>query len=335
MALTRRRVTLKDIAQKTGYAINTVSKALRDAPDLSAETKQVICRVADEMGYIANSSANSLRSGHSHTLALIVADITNPLFAITAKEIETEAREAGCTLLVMNTDEDPENEIKAVRSAIGRGVDGVMLFQTEQTRESTQLLERAGVPCVLMHRASEDQQTDAVMIDEESGGYLAGKRLVERGCKKPVMLAAPNHISSSRLRQAGFMRAMEEAGMLNHCGVVHLENVLGSSESVVRTLFSSAQKPDGIFCFSDIIAFETACILQAMGFLPGRDVALIGFDNIQSKLAIPFGLTTIAVHKTAMAQAVMRLLMRRISGDYENHPERIVMPVHFIERTSV
>ena len=336
MSLPRRRVTLKDIAQKTGYAVNTVSKALRNAPDPAADTKKSICRIADEMGYIANSSANSLRSGLSHTLALIVADITNPLFAITAKEIETAAREVNCTLLVMNTDEDPENEIKAVRSAIGRGVDGVMLFQTEKTRESVELLERAGVPCVLIYRASDDQRADAVMIDEVQGGYLAGKRLVERGCKKMVMLAVPSHISSSRLRQEGFMRAMTEAGIgPEGCGVVHLDNVLGSCESVLEELFSKDEKPDGIFCFSDIMAFETACILRRMGLEIGKDVSLIGFDNVQSKLAIPFGLTTVAVHKTAMAQEVMKLLLRRISGDYEGHPQRMVMPVHFVERDSV
>lgn len=336
MAQPRRRVTLKDIAQKTGYAVNTISKALRDAPDLAADTKQSIRRIADEMGYIANSSANSLRSGQSHTLALVVADITNPLFAITAKEIETAAREMDYTLLVMNTDEDPDNEIKAVRSAIARGVDGVMLFQTEKTRESAELLERAGVPCVLMYRASDDQQADAVMIDDVQGGYLAGRRLVERGCKKMVMLTAPSYISSSRLRQEGFMRAMNEAGVsAAACGVVHLDTVLGSCESVVRTLFSGETKPDGIFCFSDIMAFETACVLQDMGLTIGKDVALIGFDHIQSRLALPFGLSTIAVHKTAMAQEVMKLLLRRISGDHEDYPCRMVMPVHFIDRGSV
>lgn len=335
MALARRRVTLKDIALKTGFAVNTVSKALRDAADLAEETKKTIRMTADEMGYIVNSSAHSLRSGLSHTLALIVADITNPLFAITAKEIESAARENDYTLLVMNTDEDPENEIKAVRSAIGRGVDGVMLFQTEKTRESVALLERAGVPCVLIYRASDDQQTDAVMIDEVHGGYLAGKRLVERGCKKMVMLAAPSYISSSRLRQEGFMRAMNEAGIAaDSCGVVHLDSTLSGCEQVVRDLFSGTAKPDGIFCFSDMIAFEAASVIMDMGFEPGKDVALIGFDHIQSKLSIPFPLATIAVHKTAMANEVMKLLLRRISGDYEGHPQRMVMPVHYIDHHS-
>lgn len=335
MTPNKRRVTLKDIAQKTGYAVNTVSKALRDAPDLAADTKQAICRVADEMGYIANSSANSLRSGRSHVLALIVADITNPLFAITAKELETAARELDYTLLVMNTDEEPENEIKAVRSAIGRGVDGVMLFQTEKTGESLELLQRAGVPCVLMHRVSEGQQADAVLMDEELGGYLAGRALIERGCEKMVMLTVPSFISSSQQREKGFMRAMHEAGVSGaRCGVVHLDSVLDGCENAVRTMFSGPERPDGIFCFSDITAFETACVLREMGLKAGEDVALIGFDNIQSKLNIPFGLTTISVHKTAQAHAALRLLMRRISGDWENYPEHVKLPVHFVKRES-
>lgn len=335
MTPSKRRVTLKDIARATGYAVNTVSKALRDAPDLSADTKQTICQVADEMGYIVNSSANSLRSGHSRVLALIVADITNPLFAITAKEVETAARESGYMLLVMNTDEDPENEINAVRSAIGRGVDGVMLFQTEKTDESIDLLQRAGVPCVLMYRVSDGQQADAVTIDEEQGGYLAGSALIAHGCRKMAMLTVPTYISSSRLRQEGFMRAMREAGIdASRCGAAHLDNVLGSWEKAVRAMFSGAEKPDGVFCFSDIAAFETACVLQDMGLKPGEDVAIIGFDNIQSRLAIPFGLTTISVHKSALAHAALRLLLRRVSGDWENYPERVTLPVHFVKRNS-
>ena len=161
-----KRVTLKDIAGQTGYAVNTVSKALRDAPDLAADTKMRIRAAADEMGYIVNNAANSLRSGKTRTIALIVADITNPLFAIFAKEVEAVARVANYTVFMMNTDEHPLREDEAVRAAIEKNADGVLLFQTQRSGGALTRLKSAGIPYVLLCRAEDDPQADAVMIDE-------------------------------------------------------------------------------------------------------------------------------------------------------------------------
>lgn len=329
------RVTLKDIAQRTGYAINTVSKAIRNAPDLADETKQAICKIADEMGYITNDSANSLRCGLTMTLALIVADITNPLFAIIEKEIEEDARKKGYMVLVINTNENPENEIKAVRAVIGKNVDGVMLFQTQISNVGAELLEKAGIPYVLLYRINDNQECDAILIDEENGGYLAGRRLIDSGRKQIAMLTVPAYISSSRLRAKGFIRAMHESGIDDNYRVIHLNSAMESCEKIVRELFSSNNKPDGIFCFSDVMAFEVACILRDMGIRVPEDVSLVGFDNIQSKLSIPFRLTTIAVHKSELAHNAVSILLKRISNQYDDYPLKKVIPVQLIERGSV
>ena len=329
------RVTLKDIAQRTGYAINTVSKAIRNAPDLAEETKLAIRKIADEMGYITNDSANSLRCGLTMTLALIVADITNPLFAIIEKEIEENARNKGYMVLVINTNEDSENEIKAVRAAIGKNVDGVMLFQTQINNVSAELLEKAGIPYVFLYRINDNQECDAILIDEENGGYLAGHRLIEGGRKRLAMLTVPSYISSSRLRANGFVRAMYEAGMDDHYRVIHLDSAMESCERVVRELFADGNKPDGIFCFSDVMAFEAACVLRDIGLRIPEDVSLVGFDNIQSKLSIPFRLTTIAVHKSELAYDAVSVLLKRISNLYDDYPLKKVIPVHLIERGGV
>lgn len=335
MRTIRRRVTLKDIALETGFAINTVSKALRDAPDLAEATKKQIKRVADGMGYIVNSSANSLRSGLTRTLALVVADITNPLFAIIAKEIETAAQNNQYTVIMMNTEENEAREERAVRAAIEKNVDGVLLFQTQLNRRAVSRLDDVGIPCVLIHRIFEDQKMDAVCIDEFRGGYLAGKRLLDRGRTHIVMLNAPMYISSSQQRQAGFEHAMAEAGMADNCRIAHLDSALGGCQEILTALFQSPSKPDGLFCFSDMLAFESINCLHEMGLRVPEDVSVIGFDNIQSKLCIPFPLTTISVFKSELARAAVALILRRIQGDYADFPERTVLPVELTERGSV
>ena len=115
-----KKVTLSDIAHETGYSVNTVSHALHDKSDISEETKEIIRQTAKNLGYIGNSSARSLRSGKSKSIAFIVSDISNPYFSIRIKEIENWLRGTGYTVFVLNTDEDEETEkkIEDIRTAI-------------------------------------------------------------------------------------------------------------------------------------------------------------------------------------------------------------------------
>lgn len=335
MRTNKKRVTQKDIAQETGYATITVSKALRDAPDLAEETKRHIQRVADSMGYVINSSAISLKSGFSHTIALIVADITNPLFAIIAKAIEVVAQRMQYTVIVVNTEENEENERRAVRTAIEKNVDGVLLFQTQQSHDAADRLEAAGIPFVLLHRTFDDQAWDAVCIDEAGGGTLAGKRLLDRGCRRLVMLNAPYYISSARERQLGFEKAMAEAGGSVTYTVKYLDSALGGCRELLTPLFTSAEAPQGLFCFSDMLAFEAICVLHDLGLQVPKDVAVIGFDNIQAKLKIPFRLTTISMDIADLAESAVTLLLRRVQGDDADFPQRITLPVQLVDRASV
>ena len=130
------RITLREVAQETGFSVNTISKALRDAPDLSAQTKRLIQDAAKRLGYVANNMASALRSGHSNVLALIISDISNPFFGILCKEIEQQAARHGLTVIVFNTEEDPEKEDRAIRTALSQSVDGFLLVPSRNGEET-------------------------------------------------------------------------------------------------------------------------------------------------------------------------------------------------------
>ena len=135
------RVTLKDIARKTGFAVITVSKALHNHSDLSKKTCAYIQQVAREMGYIRNASASSLRSGVTNTLALIIGDITNPLFSIVAKQLESHARKHGYAVVIMNTDEMEDREMRAIDASIAMNVDGILLFPCQKSDASVRKIQ--------------------------------------------------------------------------------------------------------------------------------------------------------------------------------------------------
>lgn len=324
------RVTMKEIARETGFSVNTVSKALRDAPDLSVQTKRMIRDVAKRLGYVANNMASALRSGYSSVLALIVGDISNPFFGILCKEIEQQAARHNYTVIVFNTEEDPEKEDRAIRTALSQNVDGVLLAPSQNGAQAVRLLQAYGKPCVLIGRYFTDRVADAVLYDDENGGYLAGKHLLECGCRNLLMINAP-HNSSAENRAKGFARAMTEVpGAKSR--MLTVESPLGGVPSALRSAYE--QEPfDGIFAYSDLFAMKAVWVLDEMGLEPGA-VKIVGFDDIQSRLSLSKPLTTIGAGKAAFGQALVELLMKRISGDMSDFPVQQVLPTTLVVRKS-
>ncbi|MBQ3135814.1 MAG: LacI family DNA-binding transcriptional regulator [Oscillospiraceae bacterium] len=324
------RVTMKEIARETGFSVNTVSKALRDAPDLSGQTKRMIRDVAKRLGYVANNMASALRSGYSSVLALIVGDISNPFFGILCKEIEQQAARHNYTVIVFNTEEDPEKEDRAVRTALSQNVDGVLLAPSQNGAQAVRLLQAYGKPCVLIGRYFADRAADAVLYDDENGGYLAGKHLLECGCRNLLMINAP-HNSSAENRAKGFARAMTEVpGAKSR--MLTVESPLGGVPSALRQAYEQ-ETIDGIFAYSDLFAMKAIWTLDEMGVEPGT-VRIVGFDDIQSRLSLSMPLTTIGAGKAAFGQALVELLMKRISGDMSDFPVQQVLPTKLVVRKS-
>ena len=324
------RVTMKEIARETGFSVNTVSKALRDADDLSVQTKRMIRDAAKRLGYVANNMASALRSGYSNVLALIVADISNPFFGILCKEIEQQAARHNYTVIVFNTEEDPEKEDRAIRTALSQNVDGVLLAPSQNGAEAVRQLQAYGKPCVLIGRYFVDRDADAVLYDDENGGYLAGKHLLECGCRNLLMINAP-HNSSAENRAKGFARAMTEVpGAKSR--MLTVESPLGGVPAALRLAYDQEQF-DGIFAYSDLFAMKAIWVLDEMGVEPGT-VKIVGFDDIQSRLSLSMPLTTIGAGKAAFGQALVDLLMKRISGDMSDFPTQQVLPTKLVVRKS-
>ena len=323
-------VTLRELAQKTGFSINTVSKALRDMPDISQQTKDTVRQAAKDMGYVGNSMASALRSGYSNVLALIISDISNPFFGILCKEIEQQAAKHNYTVVVFNTEEDAQREDRAIRTALSQNVDGVLLTPSQHSAEGIRLLQEHGKPCVLIGRYFPELPADAVVFDDEQGGYLAGKHLLECGCRNVRMLNAPRNTSAEN-RAKGFLRAMAEVPEAKS-QLLTVNSPLGGAAECLTAAYR--EDPfDGIFAYSDLFAMEAASVLEEMG-LPNGSVKLVGFDDIQSRLALPMPLTSVSAGKAAFGEALVSLLMRRIFGDAADFPVRKILPTSLVVRKS-
>jgi LacI family transcriptional regulator len=324
-----KRVLLQDIAAATGYTVNTVSRALQNKPDIAKSTCEKIRQVADEMGYVRNNIASSLRSGHTRTLAVVVAGVSNPYYAIMIDTIHDIAEEHGYTVMVLCTRDQPRQEQQAILTAIGRQVDGVLLFPGNHAGESIALMQQSGIPFVLISRHLENPDYDYVVCDDEAGGYLAGMHLIEAGHRKLGFLSACEIIFSSVRRIRGLKRAAMEAGIPAEDVRISLHGI-GEQTAALLTQWK-AEGITGIFVFCDIEAWRLYDCMAASGMKD--DFAIVGFDNIQGVIGFPSPLCTVDGSMREMAKSAFMLLLDRIHGDAAS-PRSVVYPVSLVCRGS-
>ncbi len=306
-----KQVRLKDIANRTGYSINTVSHALRGIDDIGEETRNLILKTAQELGYVQNSIAKSMRLGYTKTIAVIIGDISNPHFAIITKEIETTANKKGYSVFLLNTNEDEEQEMSAIRSTIEHGVDGIILCPVQKTTRNIHYLKKTGIPFVLIGRYFPDMKDIHYTIcNDKKGGYLATEYLIKHGHKKILMLSGPTHISSSKERLEGYRAALEDYGIeFDESRIIFVP--------VTEMDCSKVLPQDGytaIFAFSDLIAWNAWKVLRKRGKSVPGDVSIIGFDHIQSRLSLPYCLCSISTYKAKMSITSVEMLINLIDG---------------------
>ena len=314
----KQAVTLKDVAEAVGYSINTVSRALREKEDIAKETRERIQKIALELGYVNNALATSLRLGYTKTIAVILGDISNPLFAIIMKEVEDHAGRSGYSSFLLNTNEDAETEYKAIQTAINKNVDGIILCPTQKSEDNIIFLKNSGIPFVLIGRHFQTIDTDYVGSNDELGGYQATKHLIEHGHRNILMLNGPVYISSAAERLSGYYRALSEFGIPVRKELICETSVTsGKNKELLQQLDNAGITYSAIFAFSDLLAWEAWSYLAESGKKVPRDCSLIGFDHIQSRLPVPFQLSTIDSQKKQMSIAAVELLLEQIHNENE------------------
>lgn len=321
----RRKVTLRDIAQATGYSVNTVSRALRDKDDIAPETRRKIRQVQQEMGYINNTLASSLRRGYTNTIAVILGDISNPHFGIMMSEIEAHARSYGYASFLQSTNEDEGLERAAIESALNRSADGIILCPCQHSGDNIRYLQAQGIPFVLIGRRFDTVDTDYVVCNDEGGGYLATRELLQCGHRRILTLQGPAHISSARERLAGYRRAHGDMGVPVDEALIREGFVIGeNNEARYAQLLTQVRDFTAVFAFSDLIAWDFWRFLRKKGLRVPEDVSLVGFDHIQSRLSSPFDLTTIRSYKRKMSTQAVDVLMQKLGGE-NSQPVQIII----------
>ena len=322
----RKKVTLKDIAEATGFSVNTVSRALRGEKNIAPETLKKIKDAQLRMGYINNTLASSLRRGYTNTIAVILGDVSNPHFGVMMREIEARARMYGYTSFLQTTDENEGLELSAIQSALNKSVDGIIICPCQQSDKNIRYLETLGVPYVLIGRRCNTVATDYVICNDELGGYQATKMLIQNGHKRILMLQGSRNISSANERLKGYLRAHAEAGLEVDTRLIREGSVMGqNNHALYEQIMEEGLGFTGVFAFSDLIAWDFWRFLHNSGYRVPEDYSIVGFDNIQSRLSVPFNLTSISSHKGRMSVEAVDVLVRRMRAQENLSPMQLVI----------
>jgi len=306
------RVSIKDIAKAAGVSHSTVSRALRENPVVKPETRERIQRIALEMGYSPDAWARSLVMGETCTVGVVVTTIVDPFIAEVIQGIESTAYENGYTVILASSNSDPERELAAVRMLRSKRVDGIIVTSSRVGALYQQHLERVGVPVVLLNNHSEESghYVYSVSVDNQHGGRLATRHLIERGHRRIAYVGGPAGTSSSMGRLAGYQQALVDAGIAPDPKlVVPGTGRAQSGEQAVTFLRARPELPTAVFCYNDMTAVGLLSAAREAGLSVPRDLAVVGFDDIPFAACVYPPLTTIAQPKFEMGQQAMQMLL--------------------------
>lgn len=329
-------VTIKQVAERAGVAPSTVSRILNDSTTYaSAKTREKVLQSARELNYVPNANAQRLRSNRMHSIALIIADITNTAYPPIIQGIEACARKQGYNVILCITNDDLEIEKYYIDKLKNDCVDGFIVCSSIPQSRGIYQLKAEGIPLVLVARSVEDE-FNAVVVDNYNGAYNAVKYLINTGKRSIAIISGDTRITLYKERLKGYKDALRNAGLEVRDEMILFDR--GNSNALYRTLRTLLEEheTDAIFATTDVRAIIASKVISDLGLRVPKDISIIGFDNIDiSKMVTP-SLSTVSQPFYEMgALAAQRLIEKIEHGDTQKSAVEVdVMKTELILRES-
>ncbi len=332
-----KRVTIKDIARELGVSPSTVSRAMKDHPDISSETKKQVNELVEKLKYRPNTVALSLQSRKTNIIALVVPEIVHHFFSSVISGIEEVAQEAGYHVMIFQSNESYEREVAIAQSLASMQIDGLLVSVAKTSMKFGHFNElmNEGIPLVFFDRACEEIQADKVVVDDFTGAYNAVEYLIRTGCKRIAHFEAPQHLQIGYQRKRGYISALEKHG------IEPVEELMIKCDSLAEALELTPgimrldKPPDAIFAVNDLTASGVMKVLKQLRYRIPDEVSVIGFtDGLVASIIDP-GLTSVSQHGFEMGKRALNMLLQRMDVLEENVPARTeIIPTELIVRES-
>lgn len=336
-----KRATLRDIAEELNLTISGVSKALSNHPGISAATKQRVKEAVARLNYRPNQIASSLRSGQTKIIGVIIPSADKSFFGSIVFGMENIINQNGYSILLYQSHELPENEIKGIDTFIQSSVEGIIATMGKQTINFQHYLEvkKRNIPLVLFDTVNENIPVPTVTIDNHKGGYIATEHLILNGYKRVAYISGLKHISIFNERLRGYTDALKKYNFeIEEDLIIYGQNTIKSGFECMEKLLQLKLPPDAVVAVEDFTALGAIKALKAQKYRIPEDVGVVGFSNEGFSEHISPSLTTINQKTVEMGEVAAQLLfkMRNTAAPYEGEVNKIVLePLLIVRESSV
>jgi len=315
-------VTIVDVAKRANVSTMTVSRVINHASSVKEGTRQRVLKVMAELNYMPNSIARSLISGRSHSIGLIIADLTNTFFTTMARGAEDAANQHHHRLILCNHDDDINKERQYIETLISAQIDGMVITPAgDESVTNLSILQNHGIPFVLVDRTVNPILSDQVLGDSFTGAYELTTHLLKQGHRHITLLSGPTHIHTARERMKGYERALSEWEMPVRTELIHTvpyylheEGMIREVEQGIASIFSGQMKPTAVFAFNNDLAIHAMRGLRKIGLKSPDDVAIACFEDVDPHGFFQLEISTACQPAYKFGERAVHMLFDRIEN---------------------
>jgi len=331
----KKQVTIKDIAEKLGLSVSTVSRALKDHPDISLKTRQAVKELSQLLGYKPNLIALNLKNSKTNTIGLLVPETQHYFFSTILNGIEEVAYENNYNVMVFQSNESYMREVLNSQALLSNRVDGVLASFSKETHDFShfqQIIDNE-IPLVFYDRINKGLHADTVCVDDYHGAFSAVNHLLERGCRRIAIYSAPQHLRLGKHRLKGYRDALEKYNIPFTNDLVYSCDTYQDSIKISRSVLKKKDRPDGIFTVNDMTALGAMKIALQLKIKIPEDLKVVGFENSLSSSICDPELTTVDQFGFEMGKTATKILLKRIENDvFDYSPEHVLIKTQLIQR---
>ncbi|MVM38137.1 substrate-binding domain-containing protein [Spirosoma sp. HMF3257] len=337
--MSTKKTSLKDIAQRAGvsmalvsYVLNGKEKESRVGQEIASKIKQI----AKELHYQPNHLAKSLRSGKTHTIGLIIADISNPFFANIARVVEDEAKRNGYTVIIGSSDENAEKSRDLLNVLINRQVDGFIIVSSENSAEQVRDLQEKNIPFVLLDRYFPDIETDFVSTDHYQAAYNAGAHLVKNGYKRIGMIAYDSQLFHMQERIRGYVEALTDQHVpfqKHWLKQIRISAIEQGVKAAIDEMLAAKQPIDSIVFATYSLAITGLKYINELSLNVPDDLAIVSFGQAEAFDLYYCPITYVKQPIGLLGKTAVEFLMKKLKHP-QTEPSQILMNAELIIRAS-
>ena len=328
----QKRISLKDLAHELGVSIATVSRALRNSPEIGQEMQMKVKELAKRLNYRPNPFAQSLRKEGPRIIGVVVPNLVTHFYAAVLDGIEDEARRAGYSVISSNSHESCEDEMRAIDNFINLHVEGIIASVSQNTTDYSHFekVSKMGIPLVFFGRTCLPDLFSSVTANGDVAAKKATQHLIETGSRRIAFLGGPNHLDMVKRRKHGYLEALRDNRIpidreLVVCNRIDFDLVVEATKQLLQI----ENRPDAILAVNDTVTFAAFTAIKEMGLRIPEDVALIGFTDDQHARYVTPQMSAIEDQSYKMGCVAYDLLQKSISGDPNKYkkivPQKLVI----------